>query len=155
MTIAPPGDSIWAPRVLSILRIVTAFLFMLHGSAKLIHFPDTGHYLHLQLFSLIGFAGTLEFIGGVLLLIGLLTRPVAFILSGEMAFAYFMAHAPRSFFPVVNQGDAAVLYCFIFLYLAFAGGGPWSIDAWRRRARNATAGPRNAAQRVFAGPERR
>lgn len=155
MTIATPGNPRWAPRVLSILRIVTAFLFMLHGSAKLIQFPDTGHYLHLQLFSLIGLAGTLELVGGTLLLIGLFTRPVSFILSGEMAFAYFMAHAPRSFFPVVNQGDAAVLYCFIFLYLAFAGGGPWSIDAWRRRAKHATAGAAGAAQRAFAGPESR
>jgi putative oxidoreductase len=143
----------WAPRALSVLRIVTAFLFMLHGSAKLLQLPDTGDYVHLQLFSLIGFAGMLELAGGLLVLIGLFTRPVAFILSGEMAFAYFMAHAPRSFFPVVNQGDAAVLFCFIFLYLAFAGGGPWGIDAWRRRAKSAGAIADGGAQRAFAGPK--
>lgn len=146
---------VWAPRMLSILRIVTAFLFMLHGSAKLLQLPATGHYVHLQLFSLLGLAGTLELVGGLLVLIGLFTRPIAVILSGEMAVAYFMAHAPRSFFPVINQGDAAVLYCFIFLYLAFAGGGPWSIDAWRRRARSAAAESKSGTRHVFAGPEGR
>ena len=148
------GTTLWATRILSVLRIVTAFLFMLHGSAKLLEEPYIGHYMHLQLFSLLGLAGTLELGGGFLVLIGLFTRPIAFILSGEMAVAYFMAHAPRSFFPVINQGDAAVLYCFIFLYLAFAGGGPWSIDAWRR-ARSANASSKIGTHHVFAGSQRR
>ena len=89
----------------------------------------------MALLSLPGIAGLLELVGGAFLIVGLFTRPVAFILSGEMAFAYWMAHAPQSPFPVVNGGDAAILYCFVFLYLAFAGGGPWSLDAlWRRKA---------------------
>lgn len=155
MTAATTDAGGWVPRIHSLLRIVTAFLFMLHGSAKLIGFPGTGHYLHLQLFSLIGLAGALELFGGFLVMIGLFTRPVAFILSGEMAVAYFIAHAPRSFFPVVNQGDAAVLYCFIFLFLAFAGGGPWSIDAWRRRVRGASGRPERAAHRALAEQEGR
>jgi len=126
-----PYASSWADRVLSVLRIVTAFAFMLHGAAKILHFPHQPQYDALQVFSLIGVAGLLELVGGFLLLIGLFTKPVAFILSGEMAFAYFMSHAPRAALPLLNNGDAAVLYCFVFLYLAFAGGGPWSIDALR------------------------
>ncbi|MGH8802308.1 MAG: DoxX family protein, partial [Casimicrobiaceae bacterium] len=125
MTAAISRFAGWAPRVLSVLRIVTASLFMTHGAAKLLGLPDTGQHAHLQLFSLIGLAGFLELVGGFLVLIGLFTRPVAFVLSGEMAFAYFIAHAPRGFFPILNHGEAAVLYCFVFLYLAFAGGGPW------------------------------
>ncbi|MGH8743551.1 MAG: DoxX family protein, partial [Burkholderiales bacterium] len=123
----------WAPRMLSILRIVTAFLFIQHGSMKLLGFPSSTGFAELKLFSLIGFAGVLELFGGFLVLFGLFTRPVAFILSGEMAFAYFMAHAPHGFFPVVNRGELAVLYCFVFLYLAVAGGGVWSFDQIRRR----------------------
>jgi putative oxidoreductase len=115
-----------APRLLSVLRIVVAFLFMEHGSMKLLGFPAPMG--NIALFSLMGLAGALELGGGFLLLIGLFTRPVAFILSGEMAFAYFMAHAPGGFWPVLNHGEAAVLYCFVFLYLAAAGGGVWSID---------------------------
>lgn len=141
MSIAESGSVVWSPRVRSVLRIVAAFLFMLHGSAKLLGLPDTGQHANLQLFSLIGLAGILELAGGFLLLIGLFTRPVAFILSGEMAFAYFMVHAKASFFPVVNRGDAAVLFCFIFLYLAFAGGGSWGVDAWRARGRGGVSGP--------------
>ena len=124
--------TVWAPRMLSVLRIMAALLFMEHGTQKLLGFPpseDPGP----ALFSLSGIAGLLELVGGFLLVLGLFTRPVAFILSGEMAVAYFMAHAPRSFFPVLNGGDAAILYCFVFLYLVFAGGGTWSVDAaWRR-----------------------
>lgn len=116
----------WAPQLLSILRIVTAFLFMEHGSMKLFGFPAPMG--DISLFSLMGLAGALEVFGGLLILIGLFTRPVAFILSGEMAFAYFMAHAPQGFWPVLNHGEAAVFYCFMFLYLAAAGGGPWSVD---------------------------
>jgi putative oxidoreductase len=118
----------WSPRLLSILRIVTAFLFIEHGSMKLLGFPPSEAFAGLKLFSLIGFAGALELFGGFLVLLGFFTRPAAFILSGEMAFAYFMAHAPHGFFPIVNRGELAVLYCFVFLYLAVAGGGVWSAD---------------------------
>ncbi|MGH8401150.1 MAG: DoxX family protein [Gammaproteobacteria bacterium] len=118
----------WSPRLLSVLRIVTAFLFIQHGTSKLFHYPaDMGH---VALFSLIGLAGVLEAFGGALLLLGLFTRPVAFILSGEMAFAYFMAHAPGGFWPALNHGEAAVFYCFVFLYFAAAGGGPWALDKY-------------------------
>jgi putative oxidoreductase len=120
-------ETVWAPRVLSILRIVSALIFMEHGTQKWLNFPPLGRAAP-ELASMSGFGGVLELIGGALLLLGLFTRPVAFILSGEMAIAYWWSHAPRAFFPVVNQGDAAILYCFIFLYLAFAGGGAWSLD---------------------------
>ena len=126
--------SIWAPRLQSILRIIVGGLFLQHGSAKLLHVPHVASFDGVQLMSLIGFAGVLELVGGFLLLIGLFTRPVAFILSGEMAFAYFMAHAPRNFLPILNGGELAVVYCFVFLYFAAAGGGPWSLDErarWR------------------------
>ena len=121
----------WSPRLLSVLRIVTAFLFIQHGSMKLLGFPPSEAFAGLKLFSLIGFAGVLELFGGLLVLLGLFTRPVAFILSGEMAFAYFMAHAPHGLYPMLNHGELAVLYCFVFLYLAVAGGGVWSIDRIR------------------------
>ncbi|MBU6483902.1 MAG: DoxX family protein [Betaproteobacteria bacterium] len=111
---------------------------MTHGSAKILHVPDVQNLDHLQLFSLIGVAGLLELIGGTLVMIGLFTGPAAFVLSGEMAFAYFMAHAPHAFLPLLNHGESAVLYCFLFLYLAFAGPGPWSVDALRRRPRGAS-----------------
>jgi putative oxidoreductase len=131
-------QSVWAPRLLSILRIVAALIFMEHGTQKLLGFPvseEPGP----ALFSLSGIAGILELIGGALLVLGLFTRPVAFILSGEMAVAYWLAHAPRDFFPVNNGGDAAILYCFVFLYLFAAGGGPWSLDAWLRGQGEAAA----------------
>ena len=124
-------EAVWAPRVLSILRIVAALLFFEHGTSKLLGFPPSDHSP--ELLSLSWIAGALELVGGAFLIVGLFTRPMAFILSGEMAFAYWMAHAPRSAFPLSNGGDAAILYCFVFLYLAFAGGGPWSLDALRRR----------------------
>jgi putative oxidoreductase len=120
-------ETVWAPRVLSIVRIVAALIFMEHGTQKLLGFPPSSNPAP-ELISLSGFGAVLELVGGALLVLGLFTRPVAFILSGEMAFAYWMAHAPRSFFPVLNGGDAAILYCFLFLYLAFAGGGAWSLD---------------------------
>lgn len=123
---------LWAPRLLSVLRIVAALLFIGHGAQKLFGFPVPSPMGIAPLASLPGVAGLLEFVGGALLLIGLATRPVAFLLSGEMAVAYFLAHAPRSIYPVVNQGDAAILFCFIFLYIAAAGPGPWSVDASRR-----------------------
>ena len=123
---------VWAPRVLSIVRIMVALLFLEHGTQKLLGFPAGGNPQPV-LFTLSWTQGVFEFVGGVLLAVGLFTRPVAFILSGDMAVAYFMAHAPQSFFPVVNRGDAAILYCFIFFYIFFAGPGPWSVDAmWRR-----------------------
>lgn len=124
---------VWSPRALSVLRIVTAFLFMMHGSAKLFQIPHQAMFDGLQLMSLIGVQGILEAVGGVLLLIGLLSRPVAFILSGDMAVAYFMAHWPKGWLPLLNGGDLAVLFCFVFFYLWVAGPGPWSVDALRRR----------------------
>jgi len=128
-------ESVWAPRVLSILRIVAALLFFEHGTSKLLGFPPSDHSGP-EFLSLSWIAGVLELVGGALLIVGLFTRPVACILSGEMAFAYWMAHAPKSVFPLLNGGDAAILYCFVFLYLAFAGGGPWSLDAlWRRESK--------------------
>jgi putative oxidoreductase len=133
-------ETVWAPRMLSILRIVAALIFMEHGTQKLLGFPPSDRPSP-ELFSLIGLAGLLELVGGALLALGLFTRPVAFILSGEMAFAYWMAHAPRNFFPVLNEGDAAILYCFVFLYLAVAGGGAWSLDnLLRSKARSAEPG---------------
>jgi putative oxidoreductase len=128
---------IWRGRLLSVLRIVAAFMFMAHGMQKILGFPVAASH-PFQLFTLAGVAAVLELFGGVLLLIGLFTRPVAFILSGEMAFAYFLAHAPHGFWPLVNRGELAVLYCFLFLYLAIAGGGRWSVDRWLRRALPAT-----------------
>ena len=117
----------WTPRMLSILRIVAARLFMAHGTQKLLGFPASEFAP--SPFSLMWFAGALELIGGAALVLGVVTRPVALVLSGQMAVAYWMAHAPQSPFPVVNGGDAAILFCFVFLYLVFAGPGPWSLDA--------------------------
>ena len=123
----------WTPRAQGLLRIITGYLFLTHGAAKLLHTPHVEMFDNLQIFSLIGFAGILELVGGTLILIGLLTRPVAFILSGEMAFAYFMGHAPHGNVPVpmLNQGELAVLYCFVFLFFAAAGSGAWGVDAMR------------------------
>ncbi len=127
-------ETVWAPHVLSILRIVTGLIFLAHGSAKLLGFPPTSNPMP-AVMTLSWFAGLLELVGGPLLVLGLFTRPVAFILSGEMAFAYWMAHAPQSIYPLVNRGDAAILYCFIFFYLVFAGPGPWSLDRLLSRSR--------------------
>ena len=120
---------VWSPRMLSVLRIVTALLFMVHGTAKLFQMPHLPQFDNLQLMSLIGVQGMLEVGGGLLLLIGLFSRCVAFVLSGDMAVAYFMAHGPKGWLPILNGGELAVLYCFVFLYLWAAGPGPWSIDA--------------------------
>jgi putative oxidoreductase len=125
----------WTPRLLSVLRIITAFLFMSHGMQKILGVPVPRPEA-VDLWSRSGIAGQLELVGGLLLLLGLFTRPVAFILSGEMAFAYFIAHAPQSFWPLINRGELAVLYCFVFLYLCVAGGGPWSLDRWWRGQSN-------------------
>jgi putative oxidoreductase len=139
---------VWTPRARSVLRIVSAFLFMFHGMQKLLGFPialrATVHPL-----SLIGAAGMLELFGGALLLLGVFTRPVAFLLSGEMAFAYFIAHAPHGVWPFVNHGELAALYSFLFLFVAIAGGGPWSVDHWlQSRARDRGKPARTASLRA-------
>ncbi|MFO1148230.1 MAG: DoxX family protein [Alsobacter sp.] len=121
----------------AVLRIMAGLLFLEHGTSKLLGFPASGHGP--ALFSLIWWSGFLELVGGLLITLGLFTRPVAFLLAGEMAAAYFLAHAPRSFFPMLNGGDAAVLYCFVFLYLAAAGPGSFSLDG---RLRGGTAAER-------------
>jgi len=122
----------WEPRILSVVRIITGLLFMEHGMSKLLGFPPGPSP---SIFALTWFAGVIELVGGALVALGLFTRVAAFIMSGEMAFAYFMSHAPRGFFPMLNGGDAAVLYCFIFLYFAVAGGGDWSLDRLIRGTR--------------------
>jgi putative oxidoreductase len=130
----------WASRMLSVLRIVTALLFIEHGTQKLLNFPPAKTPIVLEMMSRIGVAGVLEAFGGLAILVGLFTRPVAFLLAGEMAVAYFTVHAARSFYPVNNGGDNVVLFCFVFLYLVVAGAGAWSIDAVldasRRRRRS-------------------
>ena len=127
----------WAPQLLSVLRIVVAFLYFQVGSAKWFAFPAAimpgGGTAPVG--SLVWFAGVIEVVGGTLFVLGLFTRPVAFILSGEMAFAYFIGHAPNGFWPVLNQGAPAVFYCFTFLYFSAAGAGAWSLDALLARRR--------------------
>jgi putative oxidoreductase len=118
-------------KVLSILRIIQGFLIMWHGSQKLFNFPPSEHP---AAGAFMMFTGVLEFVGGLLVFFGLFTRWAAFILSGTMAVAYFMVHAPKAFLPLQNGGELAVIYCFVFFYLFFAGGGPWSIDAALRRS---------------------
>jgi putative oxidoreductase len=127
----------WVPRAQGLLRIVTAFLFLEHGTAKLFKVPHVAMFDNLQLMSLIGVAGILEVVGGALLLIGLFTRPVAFILSGQMAVAYFIGHAVQGnvLVPMLNRGESAVLFCFIFLFLAAAGAGAWAVDTVRAARR--------------------
>jgi putative oxidoreductase len=124
---------VWAPRMLSVLRIIVALLFIDHGSQKLLGFPPPMGGQGPALFSLLGLAGVLELCGGLLILVGLFTRPAAFLLAGEMAVGYFIGHAPKSFFPALNGGDAAILFCFLFLYFCVAGPGAWSLDAMRAR----------------------
>ena len=119
----------WAPRILSVLRIITALLFFEHGLQKMVGFPPSPQPFPSPLPTMMLASGLLEFGGGPLLLVGLFTRPVAFILSGMMAVAYFLAHAPRGLFPILNGGELAIVYCFVFFYFFFAGGGAWSIDA--------------------------
>jgi putative oxidoreductase len=119
----------WSPRILAILRIVAALLFIEHGTIKLFGFPDGAQPGPQAMMSLFWFAGLIEAVGGLLVLLGLFTRPAAFILSGEMAVGYWMVHARTSLYPALNMGDGAILFCFIFLYLAFAGPGAWSLDA--------------------------
>jgi putative oxidoreductase len=129
-----PSPSSFSSYVLSIVRIIVGLLFLEHGTAKYLGFPGVQRIP--EMLSMSGVGGLLELIGGALIVAGLLTRPVAFQLCGEMAVAYFYAHFPRNFFPVINGGDAAILYCFMFLYLVFAGAGPWSLDALLTRSRS-------------------
>jgi putative oxidoreductase len=117
--------------VLSILRIFTGLSLLQHGTGKILGFPVVANFAHVQLTSLAGIGGMIELVGGILFTIGLFTRQVAFILSGFTAVAYFMVHAGKSFYPVLNGGELAALYCFVFLYFMFAGAGSWSIDALR------------------------
>jgi len=123
----------WRPRALAALRMVTAYLFIPHGTAKLFGVPHVAMFDGLQLMSMVGLAGILEVFGGALLLVGLFTRQVAFLLSGFMAVAYFMAHASQGnvLLPLLNKGELAVMYSFVFLYFVFSGAGAWSLDAWR------------------------
>ncbi|MBX6965091.1 DoxX family protein [Alcaligenes faecalis] len=128
--------SSWTPRILSLLRIVTGYLLLTHGTAKILGFPKVDMFANLQISSIYGIAGILELVLGALLVIGLFSRFAAFIASGLCAFAYFIGHASASTVatPILNGGETAVLFCFAFLYLAFAGPGPWSIDAGRGKA---------------------
>ncbi len=123
----------WQPQALAILRIVTGLCFLAHGVVKIFGFPDGAMPGQQEIASFMGFAGLLELIGGALIILGLFTRPTAFVLSGMMAVAYWMAHAPQGPFPVANGGDAAILYCFVFLYLVTSGPGAWSLDGARKR----------------------
>ncbi len=137
-----PASTLWSSRFLSLLRIVAAFLFAAHGSQKLFAFPVASPRASVDLVSLSGLAGVLEAAGGLLLLLGLFTRPVAFVLAGEMAVAYFLRHAPEGFWPILNRGELAALYCFLWLYFAAVGAGPWSLDAlWGGRASRRRAQP--------------
>jgi putative oxidoreductase len=124
----------WAPRLMSVLRIIAALVILQYALTKLFGFPYVQGLANQPVFTLYWITGVIELVFGVLTLAGLFTRFATFILSGEMAFAYFIEHAPHSFFPVLNEGNEAVLFCFIFLFLAAAGGGPWSVDALLRRA---------------------
>jgi len=123
----------WTPYLLSVLRIVAALLFFEHGTQKLFGYPPGPPFTGFPNFSMLGIAGMLEVFGGALLLAGLFTRPVAFIMAGEMAYAYFRAHWPRNFFPILNMGEITVMLCFVFLFLSATGGGRWSLDQLRAR----------------------
>jgi putative oxidoreductase len=125
ITILPAA---WAPSLQSILRVVTGLLFLEHGSGKLLSFPVLPGVAQMLSPTLLHFTGAMELVGGALIVVGFLTRPVAFILSGYMAVAYFMVHFPMGFFPVLNHGELAIIYCFAFLYFAAAGPGPWAVD---------------------------
>lgn len=139
MSIFEPSRSPWRGRMLSVLRIVAGAVFISFGTMKLFNFPPLPAGMPpIPLISQMGLAGTLESFGGLLILTGLFTRPVSFVLAGEMAVAYFEGHYPHSFWPTTNMGTPAILYCFIFLYFVFAGAGPWSVDAMIARSRDGT-----------------
>jgi putative oxidoreductase len=123
----------WAPRLRSILRIMTGLLLLQHGLAKIFKFPVVQQFATLDLSSMPGIAGFFELIGSVLLILGLFSRPVAFIMSGMCAVGYFLVHAPRNFYPILNGGELITLYCFVLIFLAAAGPGPWSVDALRKK----------------------
>jgi putative oxidoreductase len=123
----------WSPRVLSVLRIVSGLLFLQHGLAKYLQFPHVAAFDNITFPSMPGIGGVVELVCGALIAVGLFTPIAAFLASGEMAVAYFTSHAPRGFYPILNGGNLAVLYCFVFFYLIFAGGGPWSLDALLRK----------------------
>jgi putative oxidoreductase len=134
----------WTPHLLSVLRIAVALLFIEHGSEKLFGFPSSQQFAFDSLTPLMWVSALLELFGGLLMLFGLFTRPVAFLLSGEMAVAYFIVHASQGFFPLENRGELAALYSFVFLFLAVAGGGKWSVDSlllWRRSSGTASSSP--------------
>ena len=136
----------WEPRMLSILRIIVGLLYMEHGLAKILDFPHQPTHAPYALFTLNpGLQGLLELVGGLLLALGLFTRTVAFILAGNMAVAYFLVHAPRGFFPLLNGGELAIVYCFVFLYFWVAGGGEWSLDRLRARTSASTLSASRAA----------
>jgi len=135
----------WEPRMLSVLRMIIGLLYMEHGLAKVVGFPLQPNHKAYELFTLNpGIQGLLELVGGLLLAFGLFTRPVAFVLAGNMAVAYFMAHAPKGFFPLLNGGELAIVYCFLFLYLWVAGGGEWSLDRLRAAASTSALSPSRA-----------
>ncbi|HTJ22485.1 MAG TPA: DoxX family protein [Gemmatimonadaceae bacterium] len=138
------SNSPWAARALSVLRIVTGLLFFEHGLQKVFDLPPAATAIPYHPISLLGLAGMIETIGGLLIIVGLFTRPAAVLASGEMAVAYFKVHIERSFFPINNRGDNVVLFCFVMLYLAFAGGGVWALDHWlasRRRTVDSASSP--------------
>jgi putative oxidoreductase len=144
-----PGFAIlrltWEPRMLSILRIMAGVLYMEHGLAKILDFPHQPNHVPYAPFTLNpGLQGLLELVGGLLLALGLFTRAVAFVLAGDMAVAYFMVHAPRGLFPLLNGGELAIVYCFLFLYFWVAGGGEWSLDRLRAPAFASIASPSRA-----------
>ena len=144
MSIFEPARPVWTGRMLSVFRIVAGLMFVSYGTMKLFGYPPPPPMPTpmppIPLFSQMGIGGMLETVGGLAILLGLFTRPVAFVLAGEMAVAYFQFHFPQAFFPVTNNGVPAVLYCFIYLYFVFAGAGPWSIDAMLARSREGREG---------------
>lgn len=146
MSIYDPAPSPWAPRMLAIFRIVAALMFIMAGTMKLFEFPPNPmpNIPAPEPWSQIWIGGVLELVGGTMILLGLLTRPVAFILAGEMAVAYFQFHQPQAFWPTTNGGVAAVMYCFFFLYLVFSGAGAWSLDGVIARSRGVQSRPRTA-----------
>ena len=128
-----------APYMLSVLRIMAALLFLEHGLSRMLGFPSP--WPAPPSFTMYWFAGAIELVGGILLTLGLVSRLSALIMAGEMAFAYFLSHAPLSFYPILNGGDSSILYCFVFVYIAFAGPGPWSVDALMRASRTRKVQP--------------